>query len=121
MFNKSDYMIKWKSENKDKVAAYRKRYYIKNRKDIISKNRATTLKNHEMALAYSIRYRLDNKDRLKEYRDNNKALINATKRVYNQKNKDKRNLWNRNYRARKKTKSMAIEVHNNNPTNLYIH
>ena len=103
----SDDDIKLKA-HKDKVAKYKKEYYLKNKAKIQEQIKAYKLKNKDKIAETSREYSLKNKDKIandnKKYYNENKEKRNVQIKEYRLKNKDKIAETSREYKLKNKDK-----------------
>ena len=95
-----------RSECKDCVREYNKKYYQENKENIAGQKKKYYQENKENIAKWNYDYRENNKEILREksrkYRENNKEKINRVKRVYYQRNKEKIAEKKKEYRQNNK-------------------
>ena len=98
----SEYIKKYREENKDKIREYLKKYYEENKDKIIEYSKKYIEKNKDKVREYSKKYREENKDTVREYQEENKDKIREYKKKYQEENKDKIREYKKKYREENK-------------------
>lgn len=93
---------KWRSENQEKVKAYRKVYYADNRETILEKTAAWRDDNRQHTRDYASQYRNDNPEAALEatrkWRENNPDKVQQYQQEYNKNNRNSLQDYQRTYR-----------------------
>lgn len=115
----------WREENKEKISEYNKLYRKENKEQLAEQMKHWRKENKEQIVEYSKQYYEENKDRYRKwnkrwckdnaehrkeyhrernkqyYKENKKQILKCNKQ-YRKENRELHNIWQQNYKARKK-------------------
>lgn len=97
-----NYQKEYYQENKESVLAYQKGYYEENRSEVLNRCNHYAKNHKNEKRQYDKIYRLKNKSKILQYREDNKEIIAKKKSIYRKNNREKQNIYNHRRKAKAK-------------------